>query len=75
MPKMNGYEASRYIINKIEKESYQNCRIIGYTALLGNAEEKKCLEAGMCDTILKPATYEDLKKKIISYLSGIYKEK
>ena len=68
MPKMNGYEASKFIIDKIQNEGYQNCRIIGYTALLGNVEEKKCLEAGMCDTILKPATYEDLKNKILSNL-------
>eukprot|EP00828_Plagiopyla_frontata_P040213 TRINITY_DN5387_c0_g1_i1.p4 TRINITY_DN5387_c0_g1~~TRINITY_DN5387_c0_g1_i1.p4 ORF type:complete len:163 (-),score=43.97 TRINITY_DN5387_c0_g1_i1:96-584(-) len=63
MPQMNGYEASISINEKIKKENYQNSLIIGYTALLGSTEEKKCYQAGMCDTILKPTTYEELKKK------------
>ena len=56
MPMMDGYEASRNIFSKINRENYQKCLIIGYTALLGNAEERKCLSAGMCDAISKPAT-------------------
>ena len=46
--------------------------IIGYTALLSNIEERKCLQAGMCDAISKPATFEDLKLKIITNFCKLF---
>lgn len=64
MPVIDGYEATKTINKKIKFENYQQSAIIGYTALLGNNEERKCLQAGMCDAILKPASFNDLRDKI-----------
>lgn len=42
MPIMDGYEASKLIKNKVEKENYVNAVVIGYTADIGDEVEGKC---------------------------------
>ena len=51
MPIMNGFEASKKIMGKIMKDNYIRCGILGYTALIGENEEKIAREAGMVDLI------------------------
>ena len=51
MPIMDGFEASRRIMNKIKQEHYCCSIIIGYTALIGYDEERASIESGMADII------------------------
>ena len=39
---MDGYEASKAIKTKVEKENYVNAVVIGYTADVGEEVEEKC---------------------------------
>ncbi len=53
MPEKDGLEATRDI-REIEKEKEKRTPIVGLTAIDGEDDERKCLEAGMDDVIAKP---------------------
>lgn len=65
MPKMDGYEATRHIRNKMEAPAC-NARIIAITASAMISEKERCLSAGMDDYITKPFQAKDLFDKILA---------
>ncbi len=70
MPKMDGYETSRYIRNK--NSSDRNCKIpiIAMTANAMKGDREKCLESGMDDYITKPINVDILSDAINRNLCG-----
>ena len=71
MPIMNGYEASKKIKDKIDKNSYIDSVIIGYTGLSGEEEEEKCRLNGMDGYIFKPATKNYFCEYMCDLLSNL----
>jgi CheY-like chemotaxis protein/HPt (histidine-containing phosphotransfer) domain-containing protein len=67
MPKMDGYEASRYI----RKELKNNVPIIAMTAFVLDGEDAKCIDAGMNGYISKPFSIEDLQVKIEEVMAEV----
>lgn len=54
MPEMDGYEATRVIIDYEKNDGLKHTPIIAVTANAMKGDDKKCLEAGMDDYISKP---------------------
>jgi len=65
MPKMDGYEATKHIRNKM-KPSKNEVPIIAMTANAGSGEADKCLSLGMNDYISKPFVPQELNSKIVN---------
>lgn len=63
MPEMNGYEAARYIREKLS-EPKRSIPIIAMTANATHSEKEKCKESGMGDYLSKPFRPQDLLAKI-----------
>jgi len=61
MPEMNGYEATKIIIQRWKED---RPIIIAMTANAMQGDKEKCLEAGMDDYISKPMRIDDLIKVI-----------
>ena len=59
MPEMDGYEATRIIIDHLKNE---RPIIIAMTANAMKSDRDKCMEIGMDDYVTKPLKVEDLKK-------------
>jgi CheY-like chemotaxis protein len=59
MPEMDGYEATRIIVDHMKNE---RPLIIAMTANAMKSDRAKCLETGMDDYITKPLKVEDLQK-------------
>ena len=57
MPQMNGYEATRIIVQRRKEERPV---IIAMTANAMTGDREKCIEAGMDDYITKPMRIENL---------------
>ena len=73
MPEMDGYEATKYIIDNFVKE--QRPKIIAMTANAMQGDREKCIEAGMDDYIGKPVRVEELQAVIQKWGKIIYDEK
>ena len=63
MPVMDGYEASRYIRNKMTPPASE-VPILAMTAYNTNGEMEKCMRAGMNDFIPKPFEPRQLYEKV-----------
>lgn len=61
MPEMDGYEASRLII---EREGVNTPVIIAMTANAMQGDKEKCILSGMHDYISKPLKLQELEKMI-----------
>jgi CheY-like chemotaxis protein len=59
MPEMDGYEATRFIVEHMQVEKPI---IIAMTANAMNSDKIKCMETGMDDYITKPLKVEDLQR-------------
>jgi len=59
MPEMDGYEATRIIIDHLKDD---RPIIIAMTANAMKSDREKCMEIGMDDYVTKPLKVEDLKK-------------
>lgn len=59
MPEMDGYEATRIIVDHLKNE---RPIIIAMTANAMSSDREKCIAVGMDDYITKPLKVEDLKK-------------
>lgn len=68
MPEMDGYEATRYIRQKMEA-SKRRVPIIALTAHAAMWEAEKCTEAGMNGYISKPFNVKELYKMIAGNLN------
>jgi len=64
MPEMDGYDATKYIREKLEGAK-SKVPIIAMTACAMVGEAEKCIEAGMNDYISKPFNQKDLYEKIV----------
>ena len=67
MPEMNGVEATR-AIRKLENEN-KNVPIIALTANIIAEDKETYADAGMNETLVKPAREQDLVKTILSYVN------
>ncbi|MGF1773418.1 chemotaxis protein CheA [Vibrio wakamikoensis] len=64
MPVMDGYQATEKIRQGAAGESHKSVTIIAMTAMTGDEEQKRCIETGMDDYLLKPMKAELVEKKI-----------
>ncbi|WP_163931719.1 chemotaxis protein CheA [Paraferrimonas sp. SM1919] len=64
MPVLNGYQTSMAIRNGEAGEAVKTIPIIAMTAMIGEQEKQKCLDAGMDDYLVKPMKVETAKQKI-----------
>ena len=69
LPEMDGYEATRYIRNKLQPPK-STIPIIAMTAHAISGEEEKCYKAGMDGYISKPFNPQKLYIKIVTVLKG-----
>jgi CheY-like chemotaxis protein len=68
MPKMNGYETTRFI-RQSELEEFKDIPIIALTANVSPLEKEICLGIGMNDYVAKPFNEKELIKKMNSLLT------
>lgn len=69
MPEMDGVETARRI-RSIGTDYTEKAVIIALTANAINGVEKEYLEAGMNDCLFKPVSSEQLKEKLLKYVSS-----
>ena len=58
MPEMNGFELARRL--KADPD-YRDIPILATTGLAEAAERKRCIEAGCCDSLVKPFGIQELQ--------------
>ena len=68
MPKMDGYETTRFI-RQSELEEFKDIPIIALTANVSPLEKEICLGIGMNDYVAKPFNEKELIKKMNSLLT------
>ena len=74
MPIMDGIEATKEIIDMIDKGELPNSLIIiGCTAFVGKDEIDRCFNVGMKDVIFKPLSKKTLEGVIIKWMPGFLK--
>ncbi|PJA98017.1 MAG: hypothetical protein CO128_09520 [Ignavibacteriales bacterium CG_4_9_14_3_um_filter_30_11] len=73
MPEMDGYEATKLILD--EQNENTRPRIIAMTANAMQGDKETCLKAGMDDYISKPIHIDELQKLIISWGEKIKSQK
>ncbi len=66
MPLMDGFEATKFIRNKLQKPN-SDAPIIALTANAIKGDNDRCIEVGMNDYLSKPFTPEKLYGKIVEY--------
>lgn len=71
MPVMDGYEATRRIRERENKENLPRIPIIALTANALQSDREKCLAAGMDDYISKPFNANDMNKTLQSWLPAL----
>lgn len=67
MPIMDGFEAASAI--RMKGPKFQHIPIIAVTANATTADLKKCLDAGMNDTIRKPVKKQQISEKLAQHLT------
>jgi PAS domain S-box-containing protein len=73
MPEMDGYEATKLILDEFSKE--KRPKIIAMTANAMQGDKELCIEAGMDDYISKPVRIEEMYDILIKWAKIIYEEK
>jgi PAS domain S-box-containing protein len=73
MPEMDGYEATKLILDEFSKE--KRPKIIAMTANAMQGDKERCIEAGMDDYISKPVRIEEMYDIFIKWGEIIYEEK
>jgi CheY-like chemotaxis protein len=73
MPLMDGYEASRLIRHWEQQKSKRHTPIVALTAGLGQADKKKCHNAGMDYYVAKPFSISDIEQALSHCLGENYK--
>jgi CheY-like chemotaxis protein len=65
---MDGYEATRRIRAIEEERNFRQIPIIAMTANVFKEDVERCLEAGMNGHVGKPLDFNEVLKKLRSYL-------
>ena len=73
MPEMDGFEATKIILDEFQPEDRP--KIIAMTANAMQGDRESCLEAGMNDYLSKPIRIEDLQKVLTKWGKKIYDDK
>jgi PAS domain S-box-containing protein len=73
MPEMDGYEATKLILDEFSNE--KRPKIIAMTANSMEGDKEICLEAGMDDYISKPVRVEEMYNILVKWAEIIYEEK
>ncbi len=73
MPEMDGYEATKYILDNYNGE--ERPKIIAMTANAMQGDREKCLSAGMDGYIGKPVRVEELQASLQKWGTIIYQDK
>ena len=68
MPELDGLEATRFIMNKMNLQHLPV--IVAMTAFALEGDKEKCLEAGMDDYISKPFMIEEIVERIRKWSKG-----
>jgi signal transduction histidine kinase/CheY-like chemotaxis protein len=68
MPEMNGYEATRYIKTKLEKEDKRNIPVVALTAAVTEEERQNAKDAGMIGFIPKPFKEQEIANIISKFV-------
>mgnify|MGYP000861729448 FL=1 len=69
MPIMDGYEATRFITEKIKQRVWKKMMIVGCTAYVGKEKLDKCLESGMDSYIHKPIIKDNIRE-LVKYIKN-----
>ena len=72
MPEMDGYEATKLILDEFSKE--KRPKIIAMTANAMQGDKEICIESGMDDYISKPVRVEEMQDILIKWADIIYNE-
>jgi PAS domain S-box-containing protein len=72
MPEMDGYEATKLILDEFSIE--KRPKIIAMTANAMQGDKEICIEAGMDDYISKPVRVEDMQNILVKWAEIIYNE-
>ncbi|MCB9881771.1 MAG: response regulator [Planctomycetes bacterium] len=70
MPEMDGYQASRAIREREQREGLPRATIIAMTANAMKGDREACLEAGMDDYVSKPVAREALERVLERWLGA-----
>ncbi len=70
MPVLDGFDATRRIRKYEKKTGRSRIPVIAITANALKGDKEKCIDAGMDDYIAKPIRPNELKCKIVSWLSA-----
>jgi PAS domain S-box-containing protein len=73
MPEMDGYEATKLILDEFSNE--KRPKIIAMTANAMQGDREICIEAGMDDYISKPVRVEEMHDILVKWAEIIYDEK
>jgi len=73
MPEMDGYEATKLILDEFSKE--KRPKIIAMTANAMQGDREICIEAGMDDYISKPVRVEEMHNILVKWSEIIHEEK
>jgi PAS domain S-box-containing protein len=69
MPGMDGYQLAREIRRREQAEGKPPIPIVACTAMVQSADVERCYEAGMNDHLFKPATLQQLKEKLQTWIA------
>jgi PAS domain S-box-containing protein len=73
MPEMDGYEATKIIVDEFPPLSRP--KIIAMTANAMQGDRETCIEAGMDDYLSKPVRLEEMQEILIKWGEKIYQDK
>lgn len=70
MPVMDGFAAARLIRSGIAGEHNRRIPIVAMTANALTGDRERCLDAGMNDYLSKPVGLDDLRRKLLQWLTS-----
>jgi len=73
MPEMDGYEATKTIINELKAD--ERPKIIAMTANAMQGDKEECLAAGMDDYISKPIRIDELNESLVKWSKKISEQR
>jgi CheY-like chemotaxis protein/nitrogen-specific signal transduction histidine kinase len=74
MPGMDGFEASRILRQRMQRDELPRMPIIALTASAMKGDRERCLEAGMDDYLCKPLRMADMKTMLARWLKPVTQE-